>query len=319
MPTKNYRQLKANLKLKVFLIFLCFSFTFWMLTKLSKVYTSDIEFEVAYYNLPVKRVIQNDPLQQITTSVKASGFSLLNYKINPKTVAVDIRNLNYKTGSIFYYLPNQNLTQLSKKIDVESSIVRVLQDTIFFNLGLNKTKKIPVKFNSDIKYKLGYHLIGNVSIKPDSIEVIGPEAILDTIYAIDTENIELLNVSSGFNKEVNLNLTEVEKITYTATKVNVQGDVDKFTEGFFIVPFTIKNVPVNYRLTTFPREVKVLYQVGLNDYNKVRKENFVVECDYAVSKDNNLTYLIPEIKEESSLITSVRMIPDKIEFLIEKQ
>ena len=318
MAAKNNRQLKANLKLKVFLVFLCLSFVFWMLTKLSKVYTSDIEFAVNYYNLPVKRVIQNDPVKQITASVKASGFSLLNYKINPKKLEVDIHNLAYKTGSIFYYLPNTNLAQLSGQLDVESSIERVVQDTIFFNLGLNKTKKIPVKFNSEIKYKLGYHLVGNVSVVPDSIEITGPEAILDTIYNIQTKKIELLNVSSGFNEDVKLNLIGTEKITYATDHVTVKGNVDKFTEGFFIVPFNIINAPIEYRLTTFPREVKVLYQVGLNDYNKVVKENFVVECDYAVSVDNNLTYLIPELKEGSSLITSVRIIPNKIEFLIEK-
>jgi hypothetical protein len=60
MVAKNNRQLKANLKLKVFLVFLCLSFVFWMLTKLSKVYKSDIEFSVNYHNLPAKRVIQNE-------------------------------------------------------------------------------------------------------------------------------------------------------------------------------------------------------------------------------------------------------------------
>lgn len=318
MAAKNNRQLKANLKLKVFLVFLCFSFVFWMLTKLSKVYTSDIEFSVNYHNLPAKRVIQNDPVKQITSSVKASGFSLLNYKINPKTLEVDIQNLAYKTGSIFYYLPNANLTQLSAQLDVDSSIERVLQDTIFFNLGLNKTKKIPVKFNSEIKYKLGYNLVGNVSVEPDSIEITGPEAILDTINNIQTDKVELLNVSSGFSEVVKLNLIGAEKITYITDQVSVSGNVDKFTEGSFIVPFNIINAPIEYRLTTFPREVKILYQVGLSDYNKVVKGNFVIECDYSVSVDNNLTYLIPELKEGSTLITSVRIIPNKIEFLIEK-
>ncbi|MFT4642497.1 MAG: hypothetical protein ACI89R_000334 [Candidatus Azotimanducaceae bacterium] len=318
MVAKNNRQLKANLKLKVFLVFLCLSFVFWMLTKLSKVYKSDIEFSVNYHNLPAKRVIQNDPVKQITSSVKASGFSLLNYKINPKTLEVDIHNLAYKTGSMFYYLPNANLTQLSAQLDVDSSIERVLQDTIFFNLGLNKTKKIPVKFNSDIKYKLGYNLVGNVSIEPDSIEITGPEAILDTINNIRTDKVELLNVSSGFSEVVKLNLIGAEKITYATDQVSVSGNVDKFTEGSFIVSFNIINAPLEYRLTTFPREVKILYQVGLSDYNKVVKENFVIECDYSVSMENNLTYLIPELKEGSTLITSVRIIPNKIEFLIEK-
>jgi hypothetical protein len=318
MVAKNNRQLKANLKLKVFLVFLCLSFVFWMLTKLSKVYKSDIEFSVNYHNLPAKRVIQNDPVKQITSSVKASGFSLLNYKINPKTLEVDIHNLAYKTGSMFYYLPNANLTQLSAQLDVDSSIERVLQDTIFFNLGLNKTKKIPVKFNSDIKYKLGYNLVGNVSVEPDSIEITGPEAILDTINNIRTDKVELLNISSGFSEVVKLNLIGAEKITYATDQVSVSGNVDKFTEGSFIVSFNIINAPLEYRLTTFPREVKILYQVGLSDYNKVVKENFVIECDYSVSVDNNLTYLIPELKEGSTLITSVRIIPNKIEFLIEK-
>jgi hypothetical protein len=68
---------KSNNKLRVFLLFLLFSFLFWTLIKLSKEYISEVEFGVVYTDVPQNKLIQNEPVDKVKLTLKTTGFKLL--------------------------------------------------------------------------------------------------------------------------------------------------------------------------------------------------------------------------------------------------
>ena len=53
-------------------------------------------------------------------------------------------------------------------------------------------------------------------------------------------------------------------------------------------------------------------------FNKIPENGFRVQCDYKQTEDNNLEYLIPKIIEKPEIIHDVKIVPNKIEFLIKK-
>ena len=108
MVARNNSGIKSNLKLRMFLIFLILTSVFWMLTKLSKSYSSNAEFNLVYENLPVERVFQNAPMSFVNVALNATGFELLKYKFNTKTLTIDLNNLRQKKGSEYYFLPNNH-------------------------------------------------------------------------------------------------------------------------------------------------------------------------------------------------------------------
>jgi hypothetical protein len=71
-------------------------------------------------------------------------------------------------------------------------------------------------------------------------------------------------------------------------------------------------------ISTYPKEVKVVFQVALSDYNKISENSFKIQCDYKHTEDNNLEYLIPKIVEKPDILFDVKVIPNKIEYLIKK-
>jgi len=79
------------------------------------------------------------------------------------------------------------------------------------------------------------------------------------------------------------------------------------------------NLPRNVIISTYPKEVKVVYQVALKDYNKVPENSFRVQCDYKQTQDNGLDYLIPKLVDMPEIISDVKIVPNKIEFLLKKQ
>ncbi|PCI12036.1 MAG: hypothetical protein COB73_00125 [Flavobacteriaceae bacterium] len=318
MAIRSKQRLKTNLKLRVFLVFLSLSVILWLLINLSKTYTDDVEFEVKYINLPKDKVLQSTPVDQITASVIASGFNLLRYQINTKELLIDLKSVAYKSGTTFYYLPNKYLSDLKAQLNVDTKIDRVKQDTIFFNLGINISKRVPVELVSDIQFKLGYNLIDKIHISPDSVNIIGPKAQLDTIYKIKTNQLVLKEVSEEINQNIELKLPASDQIATSELLVSVTAKVDKFTEGSFSVPFTVINIPDNYSIATFPSEIEVTYIVALSNFSKITKESFVIECDFEQAINNELNYLIPVLKQTPALVSSYKITPNKIDFLIEK-
>ncbi|OIQ39113.1 MAG: hypothetical protein BM563_04690 [Bacteroidetes bacterium MedPE-SWsnd-G1] len=318
MVARNNSGLKSNLKLRMFLVFLVLTSVFWILIKLSKSYSSDAEFNLLYKNLPAERVFQNDPLSSVNVALKATGFELLKYKFNTKTLNVDLNNLRYKKGIEYYFLPNNHLPELNSQLQDNANIERVLSDTIFFNLGQNLVKKIPVKLNANINFKLGFDFVDELTITPDSIELIGPIQVLDTIHEIWTDTVELSEVNSAINKEVSLVFFNDNNLTISNSNVLLSAEVDKFTEGSVKVAYEVINLPDGMELTTFPKELTVYYKVGLKNYNRITEENFIIICDFSHSKENALEYLIPQLQNELSLVSAVRFIPNKIEYLIKQ-
>jgi hypothetical protein len=80
----------------------------------------------------------------------------------------------------------------------------------------------------------------------------------------------------------------------------------------------VTNLPRNYLISTYPKEVKVIYQVALKDFNKIPQNSFRVQCDFKQTEENNLDYLIPQVVEKPEIIFDVKVVPNKIEFLIKK-
>jgi len=77
MAAKSKKRLKTNLKLRVFFVFFSLSVVLWLLINLSKSYTSDVEFDVKYINLPTDKVLQSTPIDKLDASVVSTGFNLL--------------------------------------------------------------------------------------------------------------------------------------------------------------------------------------------------------------------------------------------------
>ena len=130
MVAKSKKRLKTNLKLRVFLVFLSLSIVLWLLINLSKTYTSDVEFEVKYINLPIDKVLQTTPINQLEASVSSTGFTLLRYQLKSKELMIDLAALAYKSGTTFYYLPNNHLSDLKSQLNVDTKIDRIKQDKI---------------------------------------------------------------------------------------------------------------------------------------------------------------------------------------------
>ena len=190
-------------------------------------------------------------------------------------------------------------------------------DTLFFDLGVRKSKEVKVISNVNFEFKNGFNFVQPVKMDPEIVTISGPDKVIDTINEVYTENTSFQDLSASFTRSVVV-VPPNDVVEISDNKVNVIGEVDKITDGSFTIPFEVVNLPRNYLISTYPKEVKVVFQVALKDFNKIPENSFRVQCDYKQSEENNLDYLIPQVVEKPEIIFDVKVIPNKIEFLIKK-
>lgn len=313
------KSLKKNKKIRVFLFFLILSSIIWLLIELSKSYITPVVFNVEYTDLPSGKLVQKKPISEIKVAIKAPGFTLIKYKIKKHKILLNLKNIS-KTKSIYYILPNKQISLLNSQFSNGVEIVSVLKDTIFIELGASVSKKVPINPNIEIQYKAGYNLVEELKILPDSVIISGSKKYIDSVTELRTKPIRLDYVFNDIELTVDLKSPyKMSQIKMSASKVKISGKVDKFTEGTFKIPVNIINVPEGVKVTTFPKEIEVIYQTGLSYFSKITKNDISIVFDYKeYEKDTLITFLTPIIVKKIDYIYALKINPPQLEFLIEK-
>ena len=222
-----------------------------------------------------------------------------------------------KSGSLYFSETRSNTNFLQAQLSAETVVLNIQPDTLFFDLGVKKTKKVRLVSRVDFQFKTGFNFVKPFGMNIKEINISGPEKVIDTIYEVYTESLEVKDISESFEQKVKL-ISPNKAVVLSTDEIILTGDVDKITDGSYTIPFEIINLPRNVIISTYPKEVKVVYQVALKDFNKIPENGFRVQCDYKQTEDNNLEYLIPKIIEKPEIIHDVKIVPNKIEFLIKK-
>lgn len=299
--------------------FLIASVLIWMLITLSKEYTATLRFPLKYSDFPQDKLLQKEPLSEIDVIVKSSGFNILKSRLSDKNLVFNAKSLNKKSSSQYYFLTRNQFKSVQKQLQSGVQLQEISLDTIFLDLGSLISKKVPLKPNLEINYHIGYDILESVSMDPDSILISGPKGQIENIKIINLELLKLEDVKSDFSKNVKVILPEnTGNIKLNSKFTKISGEVEKFTEGTFKISFKVLNLPKDINLTTLNKTIEVVFVVALSNFDKVNKDFFEVVCDYNIAKENKLNYLIPKVTVNSRLIKSFKVIPNKIDFLIQK-
>ena len=303
---------------KTFISFLLASILIWLLITLSKEYITTINFPIEYGEISQNKLLLANQTKALEVVVKTNGFKILRTRFNINSLLINVNTLISKKGTTYYLLLKSKKQSIKRQLPSGVSLQEIIKDTLFVELGSLVTKKIAVKSNLKISYHIGYDLSEQISLKPDSILVSGPENYISKIKNIELVPIVFEDIKADFVRKVAIKVPEgVKDLKFNIKEVIVSGKIEKFTEGILNVPFKIINVPAGIIINTLNKKVQVTYIVGLSSFNKIDENSFQIECDYAMSASNRLGYLIPKVVLKSSEIKSYKLIPNEINFLIQ--
>ncbi len=302
-------------RINVFLLFFLLSFLFLLLTKLTKDYTKTLVFQIKPINAVENFVILKDTSHRLDITLRTYGFKFLIYYLSNPTVTVDLQELDRRNNE-YIWTNIRGMAHLNSQFGESVKIMAVNPDSIIFNFDRNNVKKIPVKFNSDVTFVPGFDLIGNYELIPDSIKIMGPKILLDSITFIQTQVLSAQDIKSDLDLPLNLILPDSsENLVYSHKKIMVKGKVDKFTEGVIEVPVDIINIPKDMKINFFPKVIGVSYYTSLVNFKDITKSDFILECDFNDLIEGR-TYLEPVLRKYPEKVKNIRLNQKRIEFII---
>ncbi|WP_272022925.1 YbbR-like domain-containing protein [Olleya namhaensis] len=304
-------------KINVFLLFFLLAFSILVLTKLSKVYTATLTFDVNPINLDDTFVLINQDNAKLNITLETYGFDWLRYAINRPLLDIDFNTDIVKKDSSLIWSMSRGFANINKQFSKEKKIISINPDTLSFKYDSNSIKYVPIVLHANIKYAPGYNTLDVVKTKPDSIKLIGPSSILRKIRKIDTDNLDVLDVKANINKRLALQLDSIgNKVKTNLKQVQLEVKVSKFSEGVVSLPIEVINVPEGITLNYFPKQISLSYATSLENFKNISAQDFKVVCNYKDAIDNS--FLTPNLVKQPARVKNIRLLQQKIEFIIKE-
>lgn len=303
-------------KMGVFMVFVLFSFFMWFLIKLSEDYTYKVTFKVNYKNIPEDKLLLNTPRSTIDAIVSATGFKIFNYNIFKRSINIDLSAYD-NPGKGFYILESDLEDEIENQYS-DLPLRRVLSDTIYIQFGVNKEKYVKIVPDLNLSFESDYELYDDVKVVPDSMWILGPENIVDSIDVLKTVAYVGNNINDNIKTTLAIALPEnSDRLNFQTKNVNVSAQVEKFSEKIVQRPVIVKNVPDSLSVRTFPTAVNILVRTALKDLKKITPEDFEVVCNYETPTEGNKLKL--KIDQAPNIVGEVKLQIEEVEFLVKKK
>ncbi|MBN2746684.1 MAG: hypothetical protein JXR34_08145 [Bacteroidales bacterium] len=310
------------MNLKVYFIFLVLTSVLWLMMKLSDNYSRQVEVKLNFVDLPSGFAIYHQSDSFVTINVSAEGFkmiSLLGEGANELPVSINdvlisqqsdgrrIANLN---GTVLKKIINEQLGYNISEKNIHPESISVFMDIV-------DTSEVPVFINLNITPRTGYRIYGDLKIKPEKINVVGPRIIVDTIHRISSERIFAKDVHESFYQVIPL-VSVCKYVDYEFDRVDVNVDVVEFIESQMEVPISLKTDITGMKFRIIPEKVRLNFQVALPDYPAIKPEMFEVVAQLDSMRLLRHSGLIPVLTKYPSNIYNPKLNVEKVDFIVVK-
>ena len=165
------------------MFFFFVSAAFWLLQSLNETFDVELKVPLKLENVPSDVVITSDLPSDLNVMVRDKGTVLVRYIYGTEQVPVRVDYKDYDKGNASGRV-SVTLLDVQKKVQAQllssTRIVSLKPDTLEFFFNKGARKKVPVKLAGVVETSPEYYL-QQVEFTPDSVEVLAPSAILDTI------------------------------------------------------------------------------------------------------------------------------------------
>lgn len=313
------KQMEWKRKMMLFSFFLVVSIIIWLLNALSKNYTTEIKYPIAYSKFPPNKVLVSDVPESLVLRVSAHGYALMSYKLTNRPIPLNFPVTSFAMNSLpgdsssFYILTRYAREQVSRQLPAELQLEEISPDTLIFRFA-NEIKRW-VSVQPELTYEFGknFTTTNGVVISPESIRVSGPDIYLDTLQFVRTVKMSLGQLQKDFSGV--LKIDEDPRLNYAENKVSCKISLERLTEVQLQVPVQVNGLPDSLRVQTFPQQVRITGKVGLSRYERIVPEAFWIAVEYNDVLSNTPTLEVT-MKAAPEALKDVEFYPKTVEYLL---
>lgn len=323
-PIQAHQKRTFRKKLTIFFLCLLISILMLLFIKLTRDYTLDFHFTIAYKNFPKHLVLSEIPDSLLTIGLNAKGFELLSarYLHGKRNLIVNCKDerIRHNSGGFFMRIAvSRLLPQISQQLPSSRSFASISPDTITLRFSEAIRKKVPVMLRLTSSFRKQYQLYDRVQLKPDSVFVTAAPSVLDTLRFIESETVTRTNLDESQRFPIPLKLPlRPGQMRLSADTVEVFIPVEKYTEADFIIPIEVKGTSPKTLLKSFPDKCTITCMVPVKDFRSIDASMFAVSVSFDPSQIKAKKLKV-KLTLSPRRIKILKISPEEVEFIIVKK
>lgn len=226
----------------------------------------------------------------------------------PKEISADLslsEGIYLNEAELMTMLQNQ-LTGTIKPLQVIPRRIPLIFEEKF-------SKKIPVEVVSDISFRKNFYQLGKLIIKPDSIEISGPQTIVESLNYWETDTIKLVDLEASKKGKATISQSDKFNINFSDYLVDYEINVEQYTEKKLTIPVNIINSPADFDILILPKMVNLKCLVPIEMYENIESGDFKITADFINQKNNDLIYLT--LTRQPAYVKEINFTPNAVEFI----
>jgi len=305
---------KRSKDLGVFLLFFVIASVFWLI-QTDNTMEKEFSIPVKLKNTPDNVVFTSEPAKEVRVRIKDRTSVMINYWLNKSFYPIEVKVPDF-LGKDAVAVPLAYFQQqVRRQIKSSTTIVAIKPDTFEIYYSKGAYMRFPVKLSGTLKTARQYY-ITRTFFSPDTVAVYAPQDILDTMTAAYTTKRDVANLSD--TSRISIPLKPIKGVKYIPANVNLNVLTDMYTEKTLEIPLQGVNFPPGKAFRAFPSKVKVIFTVGLSDYQKYDAGDFHILVSYEELLNAESDKYTVKINNLPEGISQVRFVPAQVDFLIEQ-
>lgn len=320
---KNCLSLIYNKQFLTFLFFLLLSTSFWVFQKVNEVYEREFIIPVRLVDVPSNVDITTEPPAYIHITLRDKGVTLLRYRFLSTFPTINIHWKEVENNEGHVTLRTRDLLKSVSAQYEGSQLVACRPENIeiYYNY-YSKGRTLDVKFQGTVVADSSYTWL-DTQLSHPRVMVYGPQHIIDTMQFARLKPVHLSNVKDTlhlhcrFVKVPGVKFVSLDSDKRTLSSVRVSIITDRMMDKAVEVPVQGINFPATKVLHTNPAKVRVEYQVGVRDNEKIDASSFVIAVRYEdlINLPGNTFSAKPRSTPPG--VRRVRVRPEQVEFIIQ--
>jgi YbbR domain-containing protein len=297
------------------------AFIFWFFIKSEDDYLVTKKIPLVARNLQEQKTYKEEVPKDILVTIRGSGRSFIwlalfeNFYDDYKAI-IDLSSIadQYDFNLNDYYRDNPAKIVLPLSLGLE--FVEVISPkNIIINLDQYLVKKVPIQSQIFISTEPGYVQVGNENFVPDSINIGGPQEIVNNIEFVKTQKDTFLSLIASIDRELSI-INPNKLVDFDPKKVRGYINIQPISETIITsIPVQLINKPHDLEVFVNPSTVSLTIIGGLDQVANILPEDILVTIDFKDWNPDKQFYL-PQIEIPTNLFKWENLSPNNLEILV---
>lgn len=303
-----------------FFLFLLLSVVLWQFINLAQPVSVTKPVKLEFQKPSEAFQLTSDSIVSINVRVTSTGLGLLFRSPFKQTYIMRTDGMQ-KVDSNYFLLATDVENQLQQSFGESIRIEKLFESEVKLPIAPLETKSIPVHPNVRLSFKQNHLQLGDIEVDPSMITIHATEYNLEKLSHIDTELLQLTNLSQDVDTEVPLDFSGVTFSGVSSKTVRIKAKVVRFSEMIFEVPILIPELSSGVKLDVFPPVAKVLCKAPAELLKTLDESSFVVTINFDLERSLGQlpSRLLLKISAQPKDALEVSLLQPDVNFILENK